>query len=177
MTDDLRCPQCSARVSADAEWCTLCYASLRVAAPPAPVEPDLSAWPRDLPGSEPAPQAAYDPLTSPLAALGVPATPMAPTSYGVDTATPAVPAAPAPAQPPAPSWPCRNCGESVSLDLDSCVRCGTRFLAGADDDLRLPVVGKVTDMDPAVRGWIMVGGALGITALLIGLSLLVGLVA
>jgi hypothetical protein len=37
----LRCPRCSAQVSAGSDWCTLCYADLRPAAPEpyAPVEP------------------------------------------------------------------------------------------------------------------------------------------
>lgn len=39
--DDLRCPNCGALVSADAEWCGQCFTSLRTAAP----EPEPAAAP------------------------------------------------------------------------------------------------------------------------------------
>jgi RNA polymerase subunit RPABC4/transcription elongation factor Spt4 len=39
--DDLRCPNCGALVSADAEWCGQCFTSLRAAAP----EPEPAAAP------------------------------------------------------------------------------------------------------------------------------------
>lgn len=46
-SNDLRCPQCSAHVSSGADWCTLCFADLRVP----PVPPVLEAEPE----VEPAP--------------------------------------------------------------------------------------------------------------------------
>jgi hypothetical protein len=44
-SNDLRCPQCSAHVSPDAHWCTLCFADLR----PAPVVEEVP----DQPAAEP----------------------------------------------------------------------------------------------------------------------------
>lgn len=56
---DLRCPQCSAHISSDAGWCTLCYADLRV--PPEPPPPSAI---------EPAPGGAAGPeLEDPAAGL------------------------------------------------------------------------------------------------------------
>lgn len=46
LSQDLRCPRCSAHVRAGSQWCTLCYADLRPAAP----EPQ----PEPVPTSEPA---------------------------------------------------------------------------------------------------------------------------
>jgi hypothetical protein len=49
-SNDLRCPQCSAHVSPGADWCTLCFADLRV--PPVPaVPPVVEAEPAVEPAS------------------------------------------------------------------------------------------------------------------------------
>jgi hypothetical protein len=42
MTDDLRCPECGARNTAGADWCTQCYTPLGTSPDPAP-DPDPSA--------------------------------------------------------------------------------------------------------------------------------------
>jgi hypothetical protein len=41
--DDLRCPNCSALVSADADWCGQCFSSLRTTTPPP--EPSTAPFP------------------------------------------------------------------------------------------------------------------------------------
>lgn len=53
---DLRCPQCSAHISPDAGWCTLCYADLRV--PPEPPEPSAD---ETAPGGDARSELAADP--------------------------------------------------------------------------------------------------------------------
>jgi hypothetical protein len=58
-SSDLRCPQCSAHISPDAGWCTLCYADLRV--PPKPLEP---------PATETAPDGESSPEPTADAAAG-----------------------------------------------------------------------------------------------------------
>jgi len=53
---DLRCPRCNAHVGADAEWCTLCYADLRVEPVPEPepaLGPELEAEPALAPDQLP----------------------------------------------------------------------------------------------------------------------------
>jgi hypothetical protein len=50
-SNDLRCPQCSAHISSNADWCTLCYADLR-AAPEPPAAPAVEAVPQDVPAPE-----------------------------------------------------------------------------------------------------------------------------
>jgi hypothetical protein len=47
-SSDLRCPQCSAHISPDAGWCTLCYADLR----PPVAPPPLEAGPEPDPAAE-----------------------------------------------------------------------------------------------------------------------------
>jgi hypothetical protein len=42
-SNDLRCPQCSAHVLPGADWCTLCYADLRVPEVPEAPEPAVPA--------------------------------------------------------------------------------------------------------------------------------------
>lgn len=47
---DLSCPQCSAHISPGADWCTLCFADLRVApAPEAEIELEAPAEPVAIP--------------------------------------------------------------------------------------------------------------------------------
>ncbi|MDQ1679368.1 MAG: hypothetical protein QOI42_227 [Frankiaceae bacterium] len=157
--DELRCPSCSARVSADAEWCSLCYTSLRAAPAPAPAFAQSS-----VAGAAPAAPAypvTPDPLTAPLAEL---------TELAYAASAPADPAAAPPArdvdspQQATPTWPCRRCGDMVPMESDVCPACGAGFLEGQADDLRLPLVGKAADLDSGKKAWIMVGGAIGIIA-------------
>jgi hypothetical protein len=58
-SSDLRCPQCSAHIRPDADWCTLCYADLRV--PPVPPEPRESPAIETVPDGEPAGELTADP--------------------------------------------------------------------------------------------------------------------
>ncbi|HEU4912093.1 MAG TPA: hypothetical protein VFV76_09360 [Actinomycetes bacterium] len=55
LSQDLRCPRCSAHVRAGSQWCTLCYADLRpapaVPREPAPT-PELAAASVEPPGVE-----------------------------------------------------------------------------------------------------------------------------
>ena len=172
--DELRCPGCSARVSADADWCTLCFARLR-AEPVAPVSAPVSyaaasSVHTDRASAAP-PVSAYDPLTAPLAALaelaGTTAPPDAASTHSDLTVTEAGAAA--------ATWPCHRCEARVSIDLDACHVCGGPFLLN-DSDLHIPLIGDATQIDTAKKVWIMVGGALGIMAVLTILALLVGLV-
>jgi hypothetical protein len=53
-SNDLRCPQCSAHISSKADWCTLCYADLRVSPEP-PTPPAVEAARLEEPAPELAP--------------------------------------------------------------------------------------------------------------------------
>ncbi len=99
MSSERRCPTCGALVSADAEWCGQCYASLR---PPA-AEPV-----RHSPAAEG--------RVAPDAAEEIRAATPEPTS-----------AAPGPASEAEPAWPCPVCGNRNPIELNQCASCGTPF--------------------------------------------------
>jgi len=149
-----RCPRCAALVRPGAQWCTLCYADLRPAPAPPPVAP--------LP---PAPAAAssdiFDPLTAPLALLERGAEELAPAE------APTV-------GPKETGWPCASCGATVPLAEPNCTSCGAGFLAGtlpADAVLDRLSRGAASSQTKAV---IMVGGSLGLLALLLAAMYLLG---
>jgi hypothetical protein len=157
---DPRCPNCSARVPADADWCSLCYASLRVQ--PAPAPAPRHAAPVYAPSAPSAPSA-YDPLFSPIATLSDLAAP---------EAEPAAAAAPREA-----TWPCRLCAAAVPIEFAACGVCGASFLGTGDVELRLPLVGSVKDLTGTRKLWIMIGGSVGIIAAFLLVAFLIGLVA
>ena len=129
-----RCPACGASVLDGAPWCTLCYADLRPAAP-APSEPPAPETVPAAPVLEPS--AASPPAAAALPAAGsldlLDPTLDAPVAVAADTARGPV------------TWPCAACGENVALEHDSCPRCLTPFLAGADPAaaVDIPLVGSL----------------------------------
>ena len=163
---DSRCPNCSARVPAEADWCSLCYASLRVqvAAPePQFVPPADPAFTPAAPAYAAAgPTTAYNPLTAPIATLAPPAGPAAPTA---DIAGE-----------PRATWPCGRCESAVPIELDTCDSCGASFLHSGDADLRLPLIGNLKDIDSGKKAWIMVGGSLGLIVVFLLVSFVLSLV-
>ncbi|MGH2659385.1 MAG: zinc finger Ran-binding domain-containing protein, partial [Actinomycetota bacterium] len=97
-----RCPTCGALVSADAEWCGQCYASLRA------------------PAAEPVHHA---PVAAATEGRVGPATEE---EAGAKTPEPAS-AAPVPASEAEPAWPCPVCGNRNPIELNRCAVCGTSF--------------------------------------------------
>jgi RNA polymerase subunit RPABC4/transcription elongation factor Spt4 len=128
-----RCPACNAVVAHGADWCTLCFADLRV---PEPV------------------------AAAPAAALLTPARPSVPHAPAPG-ATVGPDVGPAAAEPAAPTWPCTACGAAVPFALDACPECGAGFLTGGDAGLHLAVPG-VGDLATANTGMrVAVGLAAG----------------
>jgi ribosomal protein L40E len=150
--DQPRCPSCLARVPADADWCSLCYTSLRATPAPAHVAyaPAADALTTAVPAA-PAYPIGPDPLTAPLAQLA-------------EQAPPVYATVGEPVQERLPTWPCRRCGALVPMESDACLDCGAGFLEGQADDIRLPLLGRATEFDSGKKAWIMVGGAVGIVA-------------
>jgi hypothetical protein len=140
--DGLRCPACSAAVSAGAPWCTLCYHDLRPtpqgAVAASAVEAGVLADRVDAAALRLDPPA-FDPLTAPAEALGLPS-PREAAPVGAAAA-------------PASVWPCAACGTANSYAVSACGACGTGFLAGLRESegplLELPVVG---DLNALSRG-------------------------
>lgn len=98
---------------------------------------------------------AFDPLTAPAAALGLPT-----------------------AAPTEPTWPCGTCGASNVLSADACSACGAGFLAGLREAegplLELPGVGDLTRMSRGQRMLVAFGVVLAFVALTALLGLLFG---
>ena len=155
-----RCPACGAAVTASAQWCTLCYADLRVPvatvpAPAADPQSVLAAAPVQTPASAPAPEQlslAPDPI------LDAPVSKAAPV-----------------ARQELSGWPCLGCGAKVPLADDACPHCGSRFLP-ADEmpSLALPGVGDLTRMERPQKIVVMVVASTVVTALLIAVAFLAG---
>jgi len=154
---DQRCPKCASRVPADAEWCSLCYTSLRVQPAPAVALRPEPAFAAGQAG-------AYDPLFSPLAPDASAAPEAVPTEQ------------PGATVPRAATWPCRQCQSSVAIELDACPVCGGAFLTDTDVDLRLPIVGSTRNMTTAHKAWIMIGGSFVIIAVFLVIAFVIGLV-
>ena len=159
---DPRCPQCSARVPAGADWCSLCYASLK--APPAPARTLERVTPAY---ASAAPSPAYDPLTAPIAAFDELAE--------LAAAAPTVGAAAHPAEQADAStatgthrkpvcWPCPRCEAQVPIESDACETCGAGFLDAAQEEVRLPLIGKASDLEGAKKAWVIIGGASALIA-------------
>ena len=153
-----RCPACGAAVTASAQWCTLCYADLRVpvASVPAPAvdaQAVLAAAPLQAPapGAQPV-ELPPDPILD----------------------APVIKAAPVAGQ-ELSGWPCLGCGAKVPLADDACPHCGSRFLP-ADEmpSLALPGVGDLTRMERPQKIVVMVVVSTVVTALLIAVAFLAG---
>ena len=156
-----RCPACGAAVTASAQWCTLCYADLRVpvasvpaASVPAPVV-DAEAVLAAAPVQTAAPEQlslAPDPILD----------------------APVIKAAPVAGQ-ELSGWPCLGCGAKVPLADDACPHCGSRFLP-ADEmpSLALPGVGDLTRMERRQKIVVLVVVSTVVTALLVAVAFLAG---
>ena len=170
---DSRCPRCAALIPPRAPWCTLCYADLRPPEEPAPAAVAAAAV-----ASAP---------TEPVE-VTVPA-PRAGRHRSVAVVAPAVgdllvrprrAAAEAGVGPAAATagWPCRACGEQVSLDRPACPACGTAFLdLGAETaTFELPLVGELLAMSRGRRAALGGGAAVALGLLLLVLATVLGLV-
>ncbi len=124
-----RCPNCGALVSPDADWCNLCFASLRDPRPEAPAPDGAEA-------AEPEP-----PETGPASAAD-----LVTIEVDIEEVEEAEPAVPEPAVAgPAPGseiaereaaeeeaaastvWQCPVCDEENPLEANTCTMCGTPF--------------------------------------------------
>ena len=169
---DPRCPQCSARVPAGADWCSLCYASLKAPEPARTPDRVAPAY------ASAAPSQAYDPLTAPMAALdelsqlaatasgGAPSAPAQRADAGAATGT----------HRKAVCWPCRSCEAQVPIELDACEVCGAGFLNAASEEVRLPLIGKASDLEGAKKAWVIIGGATGLIAAYFLVVAIIGLI-
>jgi hypothetical protein len=144
-------------VSAGAPWCTLCYHDLRPT-PAVAVASEASA-------------PAFDPLTAPAEALGLPSP-----REAVPPAREALPVGAASA--PASVWPCAACGAPNSYAVSVCGACGTGFLAGLRESegplLELPVVGDLTALSRGQRLGLAALVVLAVIALTALVTLLFG---
>jgi RNA polymerase subunit RPABC4/transcription elongation factor Spt4 len=188
---DPRCPNCSARVPADADWCSLCYASLRAQPAPAQVA--------EQPAPAYAASVAYDPLTAPasllaeLSELAGDASPVpvrtgrhaarhAAPQTGHQTGHPAGDQAGPPAAypaaylaPRAATWPCRKCTAEVPMEQDSCPVCGGGFLDAGEISVRLPLIGDAKTLEGSKKAWVIVGGAFAIIIAFLAFAMVIGL--
>lgn len=147
MTTD-RCPACNAAVPASAQWCTLCYAVLRVP------EPVSAVVPAAVPAAAPAPVSpvlALDPI------LDAP----------VSKAPPVAGAEPK-------GWPCLGCGALVPIADNSCSHCGRPFLpSDTMPSLALPGIGDLGGMAHGQRLFVALAAA-GVVTVLIVLIAFIG---
>ena len=158
---DPRCPQCSARVPAGADWCSLCYASLK--APPAPARTLERATPAYASAT---PSQDYDPLTVPIAAFDELAqlAGAAPTVGAAALTEQAGASAATGKRHKSVCWPCPRCEAQVPIEFDACETCGAGFLDAAQEEVRLPLIGKASDLEGAKKAWVIVGGASALIA-------------
>ncbi|MDQ1715877.1 MAG: hypothetical protein QOC60_1822 [Frankiaceae bacterium] len=169
---DPRCPNCSARVPADADWCSLCYASLRAQPAPAQFADQPAPAYADQPAPAYAASVAYDPLTAPASLLaelselaGAPAPVQRRTGrHAARQATPS-----------AVTWPCRACTAEVPMDEDNCPVCGGGFLDTGEPSLRLPLIGDAKSLEGGKKAWVIVGGALAIIVSFLAIAGVIGL--
>jgi hypothetical protein len=178
-----RCPACGAAVRPGDPWCTLCYADLRPAAPPAvevPVPDPLTGPVAGQPAGSAYPPAPPDPLAVLPPATPDPLTaPLTGPVAGQPAGSAYSPAPPDPLTAPlaaisGPTWPCSTCGTVNPLDRDACVGCGAAFLSAVREQesplLTLPVVGDITRLSRMQR-FALAGGV--VVAFLL-LTLLLG---
>ena len=186
MSPDARCPRCAALVAAEAPWCTLCFTSLRPAAPTPPPSPSLPAPSLPSP-SLPAPD------TEPAAGDTLVAAPPRGRHRAPDPADLAAPVGSDPLDVDEPdaaglrlprraagatTWPCARCQAEVALELHACPDCGSAFLAGSGADgldLGLPYGADLLAMSRGRRLALAGGAALVLTVLLTGLMSLFSL--
>jgi RNA polymerase subunit RPABC4/transcription elongation factor Spt4 len=141
-----RCPACNAAVTAGAQWCTLCYADLRVreTVPAGPVAPVV------LPGVPVADEPVVDePVVKAAAISGKPVA----------------------------GWPCLGCGALVPLADNVCPQCFRPFLTAEElPSLELPGVGDLTRMSRGQR--ILIASILAsvVSALLLAMGFIAGIV-
>lgn len=131
----MRCPDCGARNSEDAAWCTQCYADLR----PPPVPQPPTADPQT-------PQRTASPAARPSAvsgpAEGVPPAPGVSTSSGAGSARGRTVARDVRDRDGVVEWRCVACDGWSPLDVATCVVCGTRRQGFGDEDDRPSVEGR-----------------------------------
>lgn len=158
---DARCHSCGAAVPPEAQWCSLCFADLRV--PAAVLEPvTVPAAPA------PAPVAAVAPVATPASAevltAGLP-TPAAPVDPGVAQPQGATVAKEA-------TWPCPRCNASVAISQDVCPECGAGFLSNVAQvtNTKLPIVGDVGRMSQGQR--LMIGAGISVVLMVIFVMIL-----
>ena len=162
---DSRCPACAAAVRAGDPWCTLCYTDLRPRQP----EPLVAA------GGVVEPLERHDELTAPLqpgAPLPAPSPATAPAPVPAPAPAPVTvdPTDPLGLRPPMPRWTCPACASTPTFDELICPTCGHALLS--DGEPALPSLVRGDGKNARVA--IMLGGAAGLTTVLVLLFWLVG---
>lgn len=106
---------------------------------------------------------AFDPLTAPAEALGLPSALAPGAAAAVGSAS---------------VWPCAACGAANSYAVSVCGACGTGFLAGLRESegplLELPVVGDLTTLSRGQRLGLAAVVVLAVIALTALVTLLLG---
>jgi len=148
-----RCPACNAAVTASAQWCTLCYADLRL--------------PETVPAAAPAPV-----VSAPAPVVSAPALTELPPDPILDAP---VFQAPAVAREQAKGWPCHGCGAMVPMEDNACSQCGRPFLpSDTMPSLALPGVGDLGGMDRGQRLFLSLAAAGVVTGLIVLLAFIGG---
>ena len=120
MSEEQRCPNCGALVSADAGWCGQCYAPLKAA----PKEPD-----------------AVPPIGETSAAEGeTRGEGPGEEPEATATAAEASKVVPLQARKGEPAWPCPVCDNRNPIELDVCAACGTPFARLLQEPERRPEI-------------------------------------
>jgi hypothetical protein len=131
-----RCSSCGAAVYEGAEWCGLCFASLKPGGSEGrgagrDQRSDQRSGHRPSPPTDPVAEggttAAQEPAQSSVTALGVPE------AEASATEAPAIEAPAAEAV-----WPCSVCGARNPIELDACATCGTSLRSLFDEQRDRP---------------------------------------
>jgi hypothetical protein len=120
MSEEQRCPNCGALVSADARWCGQCYAPLEAAQEEpgaAPISGETSATEAETRGEGPGEG-----------------------SEATATVAEASKVVPLRTRKTEPAWPCPVCDNRNPLELDACAACGTPFARLLQEPERRPEI-------------------------------------
>lgn len=163
---DLSCPRCGAHVRAGSDWCTLCYTDLRPADQRPPAEPV----------APPAPAAPAD-AVEPVPAVPAPDAPATATPTAV-AATPAVPAALTPEVAPEQQARGKHAKPAAAAaSPDETEALAAQLLAQLAVHESGSPLGRYSHLvdTPGKKVALMIGGAVGVLAILLVLMAVLGL--
>jgi hypothetical protein len=172
------CASCGATIAADAQWCSLCYAPVAVAADPAEAgELEAADLAADLAEAGPDATTAYLGVAASNETAAISNETTVPQG-GHDLLVAPVPT-PAPASAPdEATWPCLNCGAANPMTVNACAACGLAFLSDAKTPPRLvlPVIGDLFQRSRSQQIGFIAAAGFSFLAVLLGLMTLLGLI-